>query len=47
MNEMNPESESLPLDQRFGTSLMMAIRPREIRVLEDSRRIEDKRVFAG
>jgi len=45
MNEMNAESESLPLDERFGTSLMMAMRPWEIKVFEDLRRIEDKRVF--
>ena len=45
MNDMNVESESLPLNQRFGTSLMMAIRPWEIKVFEDLRRIEDKRVF--
>lgn len=45
MNEMNAESESLPLDERFGTSLMMAMRPWEIKVFEDLRRVEDKRVF--
>jgi hypothetical protein len=45
MNAMNAESESLPLDERFGTSLMMAMRPWEIKVFEDLRRIEDKRVF--
>ena len=45
MNELNTESESLPLDQRFGTSLMMAMRPWEIKVFEDLRRIEDKRDF--
>lgn len=45
MNELNTESESLPLDERFGTSLMMAMRPWEIKVFEDLRRIEDKRVF--
>ena len=45
MNDLNIESESLPLDQRFGTSLMMAIRPWEIEVFEDLRRIQDNRVF--
>lgn len=45
MNELNAESESLPLGERFGTSLMMAMRPWEIKVFEDLRRIEDKRVF--
>ena len=32
LNDMNIESESLPLEERFGTSLMMAIRPWEIEV---------------
>ncbi len=45
MNEMNLASESLPLDQRFGTSLMMAIRPWEINVFQELRRAEDERVF--
>jgi DNA-binding Xre family transcriptional regulator len=46
MNDMNIESESLPLEQRFGTSLMMAIRPWEINVFEALRRAQDTRVFA-
>lgn len=45
MNDMNIESESLPLEQRFGTSLMMAIRPWEINVFEELRRSQDRRVF--
>jgi DNA-binding Xre family transcriptional regulator len=45
MNDMNIESESLPLEQRFGTSLMMAIRPWEINVFQELRRSPDKRVF--
>ncbi len=45
MGEMNDESESLPLDERYGTSLMMAMRPWEIQVFKDLRRSEDKRVF--
>ena len=45
MNEMNQASESLPLEQRFGTSLMMAIRPWEINVFADLRRSRDTRVF--
>lgn len=45
MNELNLESQSLPLDQRFGTSLMMAIRPWEIDAFEELRRIKDERVF--
>ena len=45
MNDMNTESESLPLGQRFGTSLMMAIRPWEIDVFQELRRQPDERVF--
>jgi hypothetical protein len=45
MYDMNIESEALPLEQRFGTSLMMAIRPWEIQVFKDLRRDEDRRVF--
>ena len=45
MHDMNIDSESLPLDQRFGTSLMMAIRPWEIQVFRELRRTSDKRVF--
>jgi len=45
MNDMNADSESLPLNRRFGTSLMMAIRPWEIKVFEEFRRSEDERVF--
>ena len=46
MNDMNIESESLALEQRFGTSLMMAIRPWEINVFQELRRSPDTRVFA-
>jgi len=45
LSDMNVEAESLPLEQRFGTSLMMAIRPWEIDVFRELRRIEDNRVF--
>jgi len=45
MNDMNIESETLPLEQRFGTSLMMAIRPWEMQVFEELRRSPDNRVF--
>ena len=46
MNEINREAESLPLDQRFGTSLMMAIRPWEIDVFKQLRRGPDERRFS-
>jgi len=45
LNDMNIESESLPLEQRFGTSLMMAIRPWEIKVFQQMRRSRDERIF--
>jgi transcriptional regulator with XRE-family HTH domain len=45
LSDMNIESESLPLEQRFGTSLMMAIRPWEIEVFRQLRRVKDNRVF--
>jgi len=45
MNEMSAESQSLPLEQRFGTSLMMAIRPWEIKVFSDMRRTQDERIY--
>ena len=45
MNDMNADSESLALNRRFGTSLMMAIRPWEISAFQEFRRAEDDRVF--
>ena len=45
MYDMNLESETLPLDQRFGTSLMMAIRPWEIQVFRELRKVADTREF--
>lgn len=45
ISEMSAESESLPLEQRFGTSLMMAMRPWEIKVFSELRRARDDRVF--
>jgi transcriptional regulator with XRE-family HTH domain len=45
MHDMNIDAESLPREQRFGTSLMMAIRPWEIQVFRDLRRSRDTRVF--
>ena len=45
MHDANVDSESLPLEQRFGTSLMMAIRPWEIQVFKELRRSSDTRVF--
>ena len=45
MHDMNIDSEALPLEQRFGTSLLMAIRPWEVAAFQSLRRSKDKRVF--
>jgi DNA-binding Xre family transcriptional regulator len=45
MTEMTREAEHLPFEQRFGTSLMMAIRPWEIDVFREMRRASDERGF--
>lgn len=45
MHDMNIDAESLPLEQRFGTSLMLAIRPWEIQAFRDLRRSQDIRLF--
>jgi predicted transcriptional regulator len=44
-NELKIESESLPLDQRFGTSLMMAIRPWEVAMFDQLRRVKNEKKF--
>ena len=46
MNEMILESEHLPPEQRFGTSLMLAMRPWEIEAFRHMRRSEDQRDFS-
>ncbi len=45
MHDTNLESETLPLEHRLGTSLMMAIRPGEIQVFQELRRVADTREF--
>lgn len=45
INELVAESRVLPSDQCFGTSLMIAMRPWEVRVFGDLRRGEDSRAF--
>lgn len=45
MHDMNIDAEALPLEQRFGTSLMLAIRPWEVQIFKDLRRSKDSRVF--
>jgi DNA-binding Xre family transcriptional regulator len=45
MHDMNIDAEALPLEQRFGTSLMLAIRPWEVEAFKDLRRSKDTRLF--
>lgn len=41
------EDLALPLDQRFGMSLMMAIRPWEVAVFQQYRKSDDDKVYPG
>lgn len=43
--QFHNEDSSLPLDERFGTSMVLAIRPWELTAFESLRRVKDKRVF--
>ena len=45
LSDLNAEAESLPREERFGTSLMLAIRPWEIRAFAELRRSPDTRNF--
>lgn len=44
-NELKTETESLPFDQRFGCSLVMAIRPWEVKIFEQLRRVPSEKKF--
>lgn len=44
-NQLMQDSEELPLEQRFGCSLIMAIRPWEVKVFDDLRRVPNVRKF--
>jgi len=44
-HELREDSESLPLDERFGCSLIMAIRPWEVGVFEELRREPNTKRF--
>ncbi len=44
-NELVVESKALPPEQKFGTSLLMAMRPWDVRVFRDLRREPDSRIF--
>ncbi|MCP4982612.1 MAG: helix-turn-helix transcriptional regulator [Gammaproteobacteria bacterium] len=44
-HELRLESESLPLSERFGCSLIMAIRPWEVNVFDELRREPNQKTF--
>jgi DNA-binding Xre family transcriptional regulator len=44
-HELKMDSELLPLDQRFGCSLMMAIRPWELKLFDQLRRVPNVKKF--
>ncbi len=43
--QLHNEDQSLSLDERFGTSMVVAIRPWELSTFESLRRKEDSRIF--
>lgn len=44
-HELELDSESLPLDERFGCSLIMAIRPWEVKLFDQLRRVPTDKHF--
>lgn len=44
-NQLVQESEELPMDERFGCSLIMAIRPWEVNVFDQLRRAPNQKKF--
>jgi len=44
-SDLREDSESLPLHERFGCSLIMAIRPWEVRVFDKLRRVPNEKKF--
>ncbi len=44
-NDLKTDTESLPLDQRFGCSLVMAIRPWEVKIFDQLRRVPTEKKF--
>ena len=45
IEELKIESESMPLEQRFGTSLMVAMRPWEVEIFDELRREPNHKKF--
>ncbi|UCB55106.1 MAG: hypothetical protein JSW45_00755, partial [Thiotrichales bacterium] len=44
-NQLMKDSEELPLEERYGCSLIMAIRPWEVKVFDELRRVPNKKKF--
>jgi DNA-binding Xre family transcriptional regulator len=44
-HELREDSDELPLDERFGCSVMMAIRPWEVKVFDELRRVPNVKKF--
>jgi transcriptional regulator with XRE-family HTH domain len=44
-HDLKADSESLPLSERFGCSLIMAIRPWEVKVFDGMRRVPNQKKF--
>jgi DNA-binding Xre family transcriptional regulator len=44
-HQLREDSNELPLEERFGCSLIMAIRPWEVRVFDELRRVPNKKKF--
>jgi hypothetical protein len=44
-NELHAEDSSLPLEERFGSSLMIALRPWELSYFRELRRDPEAKVF--
>ena len=44
-NQLMQDSEEMPLDERFGCSLIMAIRPWEVKVFDHLRRVPNEKHF--
>ena len=44
-HDLGDDSDSLPLNERFGCSLIMAIRPWEVKVFDALRRVPNEKKF--
>lgn len=44
-NFLHSEDEQLPIEERFGTSMIMAMRPWEVKIFSDLRRDRDTKIF--